>query len=333
MPQSNHLPADSRNRQPERCPACDDEAFSVLFQGTDRFLCKTAEPYRALQCARCGLIRLDPLPEEGDLKAHQPQSPWWESEIYFHGPYADAARRLIWRRQVSFIARSIRSPGPVLEFFGAGGLIAKGLRQRGISALSCHPSHAPLARGLKELGVPAARCRFSQPCFARGAFSAIAALHVLEHRRMPKASLQAMSDLLAKGGRLILKIPNAACWQALLLGQRWRGFDLPRHPFSFRFADIEGLLENCGFKILCCKYFSVLEDSTGLVTSLCPGLDPALRRWRSVRESTAMAASKNLLYGVLTMAALPLSILEAASGFGTSLMIEACRAGEENVGP
>ena len=333
MPETNHLPADRGNRQPERCPACDEEAFSELFQGTDRFLCKTAEPYRALECDRCGLIRLDPRPEERDLRALQAQSPWWESAIYFHGPYANAARRLIWRRQVRFIASSIRRPGPVLEFFGAGGLIAKGLQEWGISVVGCHPSQAPLASEMRGLGIPTAQCRFAQPCFAGGAFSLIAALHVLEHRRMPSTSLLALSDLLAKGGRLVLKIPNAACWQALLLGNRWRGFDLPRHPYGFHFADIEGLLERCGFKILRCKYFSLLEDSTGLVTSLFPGLDPALRRWRSIRESTASAASKNLLYGVLTMAALPLSILEAASGFGTSLMIEACRAGEESLEP
>ena len=333
MPELNHSPTNSGSRLPERCPACDEGAFSELFQGPDRFLRKTAEPYRALQCVRCGLIRLDPRPDERDLRALQARVPWWESAIYFHGPYADAARQLIWRSQVRFIANSIRSPGPVLEFLGAGGLIARGLRQRGISVVGCHPSHGPLARGIRRLDIPTARCRFAQPCFVSGAFSVIAALHVLEHRRMPRTSLLALNDLLAEGGRLVLKIPNAACWQALLLGHRWRGFDLPRHPFSFRFEDIEGLLENCGFKILQCKYFSVLEDSTGLVTSVFPGLDPALRRWRSVRESTASAASKNLLYGVLTMAALPLSILEAASGFGASLMIEACRAGEEHLEP
>ena len=53
--------------------------------------------------------------------------------------------------------------------------------------------------------------------------------HVLEHLYEPASYLDAARDLLRPDGRLILQVPNAACWQFLLFGERWNGIDVPRH--------------------------------------------------------------------------------------------------------
>ena len=333
LPESNTTRTNTRSRQPVACPACSSQSFSELFAGSDRVFRKTSSRFVALQCADCGLIRLDPCPSEADLRRLHPDCHAWESVPAYQGRYADLMRQIALRGEIRFVESCLRARGPVLELAAAGGSIAEALGKRGVPVVAGDASSGRvLASLVRNDGIPAVRFRLPDSCFVAGSFSAIAAFHVLEHSRKPNEALLALRDLLAEGGRLILKIPNADCWQALLLADVWNGFDMPRHPFGFGIAEIESLLEHCGYSMLRCKHFSLIPDSTGLATSLCPWLDPSLRRIRSDRESTLVAAWKDVLYMALTAAALPLTLLEAASGGGASLLIEACRAGEERSG-
>ncbi len=317
--------------EPEACPACASESFSELFAGSDRVLRKRSSKFVALECADCGLIRLEPGPSDAELRYLHPDHSW-ESVPAYQGLYADFIRHIAVRSDIRFIESCLRPPGPVLEFTLPGGSIAEALAKRGASVVAGHSSGRILSSLVRKEGISAARFGLPDPCFLAGSFSAITAFHVLEHLGKPTTALLALRDLLAEGGRLVLKIPNADSWQGLLLGNAWNGFDIPRHPFGFGAAEIESLLEHCGYRMLRCKHFSLVSDATGLATSLCPWLDPTLRRIRAGRESKLIAAWKDTAYIALAAAAWPLTMLEAASGGGASLLIEACRAGEERSG-
>ena len=241
-------------------------------------------------------------------------------------------RQITMRGEIRFIERCRAAPGPVLEFGTQDGCLAEALAERGIPVVVGHATGVRPASLKPKNGHSAVVFRLSDPCFLPGSFSAIAAFDVLEHLAKPKTALLALGDLLSEGGRLILKIPNVECWQALLLGKSWTGFDVPRHPFGFGISEIESLLEHCGYKVLRCKNISLVRDSTQLVTSLWPRLNPSLRRILGDRESIFKSAWNDFLYIMLSAAALPLTMLEAASGVGASLMIEARRAGEEQLG-
>jgi hypothetical protein len=124
-------------------------------------------------------------------------------------------------------------------------------------------------------------------------------------------------------GRLILQVPNAACWPFLLLGDRWNGIDVPRHLINFRLSDLDGLLDHCGFEVLRHKHFSLRDNPAGLATSLAPMLDPMARRLRGVAETTRARLWKDLLYVALVGASLPFTLLEAACRAGSTIMVEA----------
>lgn len=251
----------------------------------------------------------------------------------YQGRYADLVRHLAMQSEIRFFENCLHAPGPVLEFAALGGSMAEALAERGIAVVAGHAfGRTPSSLGSSD-GVSAVGFRLSDPCFLPSSFGAIAAWHVLEHLAQPKEALLAMRDLLSEGGRLILKIPNVDCWQALLLGNAWNGFDVPRHPFGFGMRQIEALLEHCGFEVLRRTHLSLIPDSAHLVTSLWPRLNPSLRRLRTTPESTFTAIWKDFLFIALSAAALPLMLLEAASGVGATLLIEACRAGEEDSGP
>ena len=90
--------------------------------------------------------------------------------------------------------------------------------------------------------------------------------HVLEHLYDPASYLDAAHQLLRPDGRLIIQVPNAACWQFLLLGERWNGIDVPRHLIDFRLRDVDTLLDSCGFEVLRHKHFSLRDNPAGLAT-------------------------------------------------------------------
>ena len=125
--------------------------------------------------------------------------------------------------------------------------------------------------------------------------------HVLEHLPDPRAYLAAARTLLAPEGRLIVQVPNAACWQFRLLRGAWTGVDVPRHLFDFRARDLEKLLASCGFQVLRRKYFSLRDNPAGLASSLAPRLDPMARRLRRVPESPAVRLAKDLAYFALVV--------------------------------
>jgi hypothetical protein len=129
--------------------------------------------------------------------------------------------------------------------------------------------------------------------------------------------------LIKPGGRLIVQVPNASCWQFLLLGENWNGVDIPRHLINYRANDLEILLDRCGFEVTRTKFFSLRDNPAGLASSLAPGLDPMARRIRGVEESPRKRVAKDLVYLALVMLSVPFTLLEAACHAGSTVMVEA----------
>jgi SAM-dependent methyltransferase len=149
--------------------------------------------------------------------------------------------------------------------------------------------------------------------------------HVVEHLYDPRAYLRAAFALLRPDGRLVVQVPNAASWQFRLLGRSWNGVDVPRHLNDFRDTDLVKLIQSCGFEVVRRKYFSLRDNPAGLASSLAPSLDPMARRVRRIGETPGMRLVKDLMYLGLVAGSLPFTVLEAAFGAGSTVMVEARR--------
>ena len=309
-----------------QCPACDGAEFQLLFTASDRLYGSTTERFQVVECKHCRLIQLAPRPTPADLERYYPKNYWFTPESSAAGRLEEIYRRFVLLDHVRFVERALRESretGPLLDVGCGGGLFLRMLRDRGYPGIGLDFSldaaraawianHAPAAIGM----LPAAPLR-------AGSCSAITMFHVLEHLHSPRSYLLAARDLLRPDGRLILQVPNAGCWQFLLLGAAWNGVDVPRHLYDFRPADLDLLLDSCGFEVLRRKYFSLRDNPAGLATSLAPSLDPMARRIRPGAESPRQRLARDLLYGALVLAALPFTVVEAACRAGSTIMIEA----------
>jgi SAM-dependent methyltransferase len=171
--------------------------------------------------------------------------------------------------------------------------------------------------------VPAVCASLAAAPFAPSTFGLSTMFHVLEHLADPASYVNAAHRLLKPDGRLVVQVPNAACWQFLFFGENWSGIDAPRHLVDFKASAVESLLESCGFEVVRRKFFSLRDNPAGLATTLAPSLDPMARRIRRLDESGAAKLAKDAVYLGLVLLSLPVTLLEAACAAGSTVMLEA----------
>jgi SAM-dependent methyltransferase len=308
------------------CLICGCGRFTPLFTASDRLYQTTAQPFTVVRCGECGLIRLHPPPARDELHRYYPDNYWFEPGATAASRLEEAYRRLVLRDHVHFAAEAIghsRAKGPLLDAGCGGGLFLGMMRQRGVRVLGLDYSREAAAIAWRRQRAPSVCATLDAAPFRAASIGALTMFHVLEHLYDPRAYLTAARHLLEPDGRLIVQVPNAACWQFRWLGRRWNGVDVPRHIFDFRSLDLEKLLDGCGFEVMRRKDFSLRDNPAGLASSLAPSLDPMARRVRRVRESGGARLAKDLTYLALTMASLPFTMLEAAFHAGSTVMIEA----------
>lgn len=295
----------------------------MLFQATDRLYRTTRKVFQVVECEGCHLIRLEPRPSPGELAAYYPDQYWFAPQGAA-GRLEETYRRVVLRDHVAFVKRALAASGQggyVLDVGCGNGLLLSLLPYPKVLGLDF--SAKALSIAARQNGVPGICADLSSAPLARESCSVVTMFHVLEHLPDPVQYIQAARDLLTPDGRLVLQVPNASSWQFRLFGKHWNGIDVPRHLFNYRRRDIENLLDFCGFVITRRKHFSLRDNPAGMASSIAPGLDPMARRVRGTTEGSVTRLLKDAVYFGLTLAALPFTALEAASGHGSTIMLEA----------
>ncbi|MBI4875076.1 MAG: class I SAM-dependent methyltransferase [Acidobacteria bacterium] len=308
------------------CPACESTVAQVLCESADRLYRTTNKLFRVVECGECRLLRLDPCPPPAELGRYYPDNYWFAPGHDTAWRLAESYRRLVLRDHVRFVRRALAATageGLVLDVGCGGGLFLSLLRKPELRVAGLDFSCDAAAVAWREKNVPVVCASLSRAPFAPGSCSMVTMFHVLEHLYEPGAYLEAAHRLLQPDGRLVVQVPNAACWQFFLLGENWTGLDVPRHLFDFRARDLEPLLDASGFEVVRMKHFSLRDNPAGFATSLAPGLDPMVRRIRRIRETPRVALIKNLAYLALVAACLPFALMEAACHAGSTVMVEA----------
>jgi 2-polyprenyl-3-methyl-5-hydroxy-6-metoxy-1,4-benzoquinol methylase len=308
------------------CLMCGCAQATAQFHGSDRLYHTTGRQFNVVACDQCGLLRLDPTPAPEELGRYYPDNYWFAPDQSAASRMEEAYRRLVLRDHVQFVSQALAAStasGPLLDVGCGGGLFLGMMRERGIQVVGLDNSREAAGIAWRRQLVPALAADLLSAPLRPASFKGLTMFHVMEHLYDPRAYLSSARELLAKDGRLVVQVPNAASWQARMLGSAWNGADIPRHLTNFRSSDLEKMVENAGFEVLRRKFFSLRDNPAGLASSLAPALDPMARRVRRVPESSRARLAKDLAYFALVVASLPFAVAEALAGAGSSVMIEA----------
>lgn len=308
------------------CPACEHPDFHTLFHSTDRLYRTTSKHFEVVECAKCRLIRLHPQPTPAELRTYYPEDYWYTPADTAADRLEELYRRVVLGDHVRFVRRAIadsRESGPILDVGCGGGLFLELIAEEGRKVAGLDFSCDAACIAWRDREVPAVCASLSRAPFAAESFACVTMFHVLEHLYDPGSYLASARELLKPNGRLVIQVPNAACWQFLMFGESWNGIDVPRHLIDFKRSDIDSLLNHCGFDVLRHKHFSLRDNPAGLATTLAPSLDPMARRVRGIAESPRAKLLKDLVYMALVVAAVPFTAVEACCRAGSTIMVEA----------
>jgi SAM-dependent methyltransferase len=271
-------------------------------------------------------MQLAPRPTPAELEKYYPKNYWFTTEATAASRLEEIYRRFVLRDHIHFVERALKESeqsGLVLDVGCGGGLFLGMLQARGFPVVGLDFSIDAARAAWESNRVPATCGLLSSPPFPPGSCAAVTMFHVLEHLYDPRCYLKAAHSLLRRDGRLIIQVPNAGCWQFLLLGAAWNGVDVPRHLYNFRPADLDKLLDVSGFEVLRRKYFSLRDNPAGLATSVAPSLDPMARRIRESPETARNRLAKDLLYFALVAVSLPFTLVDGVCRAVSTIMFDA----------
>ncbi|WP_298952829.1 class I SAM-dependent methyltransferase [uncultured Methylobacterium sp.] len=181
---------------------------SVLVAASDRRL----KRLRSVACARCGLIRTDPMPTAAELAAYYAGAYRADYQFAFAGgPPRHHLRRAEREagRRAALLAPVLVPGARVLDFGCGSGEFLAAARARGCEAVGVEPGRDYADHARRRHGVPVCD-DLDHPHVAAGGFDLVAAHHVLEHLRDPADVVERLAGLLAPGGLLYAAVPDMA---------------------------------------------------------------------------------------------------------------------------
>jgi SAM-dependent methyltransferase len=218
--------------------------------------------YRMVKCARCGLVRSDPVLDEATLAYLYKESTFdYEAETAnlkaTYGRYLAKLRSLS-RRQESLLEIGC----------GDGFFLEQALAQGYTTVRGVEPSEAAI-RDASPVVRDQIVCDVMRPgLFRDGEFDAVCLFQVFDHVPHPEAVLEACRAALRPGGLILCLNHNVESVSAHLMKERSPIIDI-EHTYLYSPATMRRIFEAGGFKVL--KQGHVRNTySVGYITHLVP---------------------------------------------------------------
>jgi ubiquinone/menaquinone biosynthesis C-methylase UbiE len=228
----------------ESCILCASQKAS-LYQTAE-------EPYRTVRCQGCGLIFVDPLPPENQLKYHY-------DEVYY-AEWISAqkkSRELLWRRRLAQLLEH-RKRGRLLDVGCGVGAFLGLAKKAGFEAFGTEVSEYAGRRTEEICGVPVFIGNLEEAGFPSDYFDVVTLYHVIEHVNDPSRYLFETHRILKPGGLVVVACPNVESYVFNLAyfvfkRKRFQLFstsDKEIHLYHFSPRTLEKLLVGHEFRLL-----------------------------------------------------------------------------------
>jgi 2-polyprenyl-3-methyl-5-hydroxy-6-metoxy-1,4-benzoquinol methylase/predicted RNA-binding Zn-ribbon protein involved in translation (DUF1610 family) len=192
------------------CPVCGESQAKIVATKDG----KTRKRLITVQCDRCGLGRIDPLPVKEELADFYEQD---YRQVYKDADEPrlrhvlraarNAAQRWAWLSSVISVAPGMRT----LDIGASSGEFVYLSQARGNDAHGLEPNRGYAQFGVRELGVQVEQGTFERH-FDRlviHPFDLVSMFHVLEHMPDPVETLRSIASCLRDEGLVFIEVPNA----------------------------------------------------------------------------------------------------------------------------
>jgi SAM-dependent methyltransferase len=255
-----------------RCRSCGASGAFVLQSGLrDRYA--PEHEYRIARCRACRLTFTDPV-RDSYPERYEPYlaGPGRKRDggtraailrTFYRGEGTPAQRLLLLAPYVLFRARDwmkmrardvyvhpFRRRGRLLDVgCGAGEQLALWSVQQD-SCVGVEPQREVALAARERTGLDIRPGTLFENEFPPGSFDVVTIAHVLEHVPDPRALLTRAAELLRPGGELLVWVPNFESLLRPWQGAAWFPYEIPRHLWHFRPADVAALARGAGLRVV-----------------------------------------------------------------------------------
>jgi 2-polyprenyl-3-methyl-5-hydroxy-6-metoxy-1,4-benzoquinol methylase len=245
---------------PTPCALCGAQSFQELHDLGWR---------RVVRCARCRLVRADPLPspeqklatETKDYATDEACPEVQDMFANYHRDFVEdpIIRRM--RRHLAELEETLGKAGVVLDVGVGTGIFLHLARERGWEPMGVELCEERATEAAEEFELPIAVGAFEDQRFDGRRFDAVTMLDVLEHVPDPMTMLRQAHAVLRPGGAVFVAVPNEASLLTVLVGAYARAggpraakllgrLYVPVHLHYFTPKTLTGVLEKAGFRVV-----------------------------------------------------------------------------------
>ncbi|MEQ8907794.1 MAG: class I SAM-dependent methyltransferase [Vicingaceae bacterium] len=228
------------------CPICGHNTFKKALSCKDYTV--SQETFKINDCNACGFRFTNPVPEEKDI------GPYYESEEYishsnssrgFINFLYQKVRNITLKQKLNLIERV--SEGKTLLDIGSGtGEFLATCKKAGYQTKGIEPS-----KKAREFSIENHQLEVNEESalneIKHSSIDIVSMWHVLEHVYPLNERVDKIHYLLKSGGKAIIAVPNHDSYDATKYKHFWAAYDVPRHLYHFKKADIKTLFESNGF--------------------------------------------------------------------------------------
>lgn len=224
------------------CLVCDTNRWRTLF---------TKDDFGFLKCPECGLVRLDPIPGDDEIRRHyEARAIGGNYDITIQADRSDQVTEKMFsyfRSLVDINSGSKRLldigcyTGEFLNYAADDGFETWGVEfQEGAAEI------ARRRHGDRIFVGPLEEFVLSKPAY----FDFVSALGVIEHLQDSSILIRMAKTALRHGGLILIQTPNTASIPARLLGRYWPCYAPVEHIHYFSRRNLTRMFESEGFRIV-----------------------------------------------------------------------------------
>ena len=233
------------------CPVCSSPSKELFLKCKDFTV--SGEIFEVQKCSGCGFCYTSPRPETKDL------GKYYKSENYVShtGTKKGVVNRVYhWVRSYTMVKKlqlvlKYAKRGKILDFGCGTGAFLDICKRDKWEVFGIEPDSEAKAIAETKSGVSAAESKeeFHQK-YPDLKLNAITLWHVLEHVPDLENWFRFIDQHLEKDGTLIVAVPNCSSADAKKFQELWAAYDVPRHLWHFKPADIESLFKKHSYKLI-----------------------------------------------------------------------------------
>ena len=238
------------------CPVCQKSTFKKYLGLKDYMI--TKEEFNIVECSYCGFHFTNPIPLEENLDKYYKSEEYISHSSNKKG-LINSLYHMVRSRTLKHKVKWVKNEanGKQLLDIGSGtGHFLKVANANGFKGIGLEPNSQARDYAHK---VNEVRSVTQEDLYKidKNAFDVITMWHVLEHVYNLRQDLQRISEILNSNGKLFIAVPNMNSFDARYYRNYWAAFDVPRHLYHFKQADISRLLLDFGLdlkKVIPMKY-------------------------------------------------------------------------------